>query len=331
MPPFVAAAALQSDAGSAPPVGNAQPFVLDQRRVYIFPSLTGAGYTSMLAVLLIGAINYDNGLTYALTFLLGGVLLVSILHTWRNLYGLHCHGARVRPVFAGEPATFSVILSNPDGPPRHALAIESVPRRVGRRARRVANPAWVDLAAGARVEVDIVVPTRTRGRFALDRVRVATWFPLGLMRAWAYLDTGASCIVYPRPRDLLPSPPGAELGTEESAGIRSGAEDFLGFREYRPGDPARAIAWKALARGQALQVKRFAGGGSGTYWIDFEATRALRDTETRLSQLCHWVLDASRHHARFGLRLPAVEIAPDLGAEHCTRCLRALALHGLPQ
>ena len=41
------------------------------------------------------------------------------------------------------------------------------------------------------------------------------------------------------------------------------------------------------------------------------------------------VLEAERAGARYGLRLPALEIAPDHGDEQRSRCLAALALHGV--
>ena len=49
------------------------------------------------------------------------------------------------------------------------------------------------------------------------------------------------------------------------------------------------------------------------------------DTEARLSRLCAWVLQADRIGARYGLRLPGREIAPDEGPNHRQRCLEALA------
>ena len=50
------------------------------------------------------------------------------------------------------------------------------------------------------------------------------------------------------------------------------------------------------------------------------------DTEARLSRLTRWVLLAHEQGARFGLKLPGVELAPDHGDAHRDRCLRELAL-----
>ena len=55
------------------------------------------------------------------------------------------------------------------------------------------------------------------------------------------------------------------------------------------------------------------------------------DVETRLSILCHWVLQAESFEQSYGLRLPGREIAPSRGDAHQTRCLEALALFEAPR
>lgn len=54
------------------------------------------------------------------------------------------------------------------------------------------------------------------------------------------------------------------------------------------------------------------------------------DTETRISQLTRWVLDAHAAGLSYGLRLPGTERAPDSGEAHFRLCLEALALFGEP-
>jgi hypothetical protein len=58
---------------------------LGQRRIYILPSGPGVGFGALLLVLLVGSINYNLGLGYALTFLALSCALVDMLLTWRNL------------------------------------------------------------------------------------------------------------------------------------------------------------------------------------------------------------------------------------------------------
>jgi len=74
---------------------------LSQRRVYILPTRHGLTFGLAVILMLIGSINYNLSLGYVLTFLLAGLGIVSILHTFRNLAHLYVSAGRVAPVFAG--------------------------------------------------------------------------------------------------------------------------------------------------------------------------------------------------------------------------------------
>ena len=64
------------------------PIVLGQRRVFVLPTRAGLAFAATIVTLLIGSINYGLSLGYALTFLLAGLGVVSILHAFRNLVHL---------------------------------------------------------------------------------------------------------------------------------------------------------------------------------------------------------------------------------------------------
>ncbi len=116
--------------------------------------------------------------------------------------------------------------------------------------------------------------------------------------------------------------------SEEGIAV-AGDDEFNMLRAYRPGDPPKLIAWKALAREQELLTKEFNATASSELWLDFDDARGA-DVEARLSMLCHWVLQAERFGQSYGLRLPGVAIAPARGDAHRTRCLEALALWSGP-
>ncbi|MEJ2131071.1 MAG: DUF58 domain-containing protein, partial [Gammaproteobacteria bacterium] len=113
-----------------------------------------------------------------------------------------------------------------------------------------------------------------------------------------------------------------------SALVRDGSDDFVGMREYVPGDSPRQINWKSWARGAGLQVKEFGGYADRRVWLDWDSLAGL-DGEMRLSRLCGWALDAARQRVDYGLRLPGLSIEPDQGDRHRDEVLRALALFGL--
>ncbi len=288
---------------------------LQRRSLYILPTREGLYYAAMLAVMLVAAVNYANGLAYALTFLLAALGLVAILHTHRNLVGLRLSAGPAPPVFAGEPARFTLVASNDTGLARYAIEIA-----LGGQA------LMVDVPAQGTAAVDFTVPTAVRGYLEAPPLRVRTRFPIGLWRAWSRpLVVPARCLVYPRPGPEWPLPevPSALAGRE--LGHNADGEDFAGLREFQHGDPVQRVAWKKVAAGQGWHTKQFSAPAGQLVWLDWETLYDL-DVEARLSQLSRWVLMAEQQGISYGLRLPLVLLEPSSGAAHRDRCLERLAL-----
>ena len=296
-----------------------QPIVLTQRRIFIVPSPAGLLFAIVLILMLIGAINYNLGLGHALVFLLAGLGMAGMVHTFRNLVALRLTAGRVEPVFAGESARFLIHLENDRPQSRQALCF----------AFGNNQSVCIDLAPHAKAAVAVPCPTHRRGRLDPGRVTLSTRYPLGLFHAWSYPHPRLSCLVYPKPIETpLPEPSAIEQ-TGQRQGDH-GQEDFTGLRQRQPNDSPRHIAWKAVARNidnSPLLVKQFAGGAAEELWLDLALT-ANGDLETRLSVLTGWVIAADRQQTRYGLRLPGREITPGLGNTHRDLCLEALALYG---
>ena len=305
---------------------------LDRRRVYIFPTASGVTFGFMLLVILIGAINYDNALGYLLAFLMFGLVMVAMLHTYRNLTGLIYCGARALPVHAGEDALFECQFDNTSPLPRLALGLSPWPAGLDKEARRFMQHLEVrmNIPASSTLVTSLHRYTEKRGWMQLDRLRVQSVYPLGILRAWAYFDGDAQCLVYPVPRGHLPLPfaPTTASGQAEIHG--TGSDEFAGLRRYAAGDPIRAIAWKTLAQEREVMVKRFHGQGAARVLLSWSAVAAIAGTEARLSQLCQWVLQAHAAGHSYALELPGVHRPFGQGREHRDECLRALALFEAP-
>ncbi len=310
-----------------PPL-RAEPLLLTRRRVYILPSAYGMAFFSMLLVMLAGSMNYNNSMGFVLTFVLGSMALVSIFHTYRNLAGLRLEPDRVEEVFAGEPACFCFWFDNRQRYSRHALILLQNSRRGV--ATPQFKPVTFDLEAESRVRICLEVPTHRRGRLTLGRVILETRFPLGLFRAWTYLDFAMNVLVYPHPLGDDPMPAG--LPKAGGQGLRQNwrGDDFIGYRDYQLGDSPRHVDWKIVAREKGWLVKVFGGEGSASLWFTWEDVGHYRDTEAALSQLCRWILQAENEDLDYGLKLAGTELPPASGPRHRRECLQALALFGTP-
>jgi uncharacterized protein (DUF58 family) len=300
---------------------EAVPILLTQRRIYVLPTRAGLMYALALAVMLIGAINYNLGLGHALVFLLAGLGFVAILHTFRNLVGLRLTVGVPTPVFAGDTARFPLRLHNAEARPRRRLRM-TLPDRAAE---------TIDVPPRDVARVLLSLPATRRGWLALPRVTLDTVWPLGLIRAWSYAAPELLCLVYPRPATAGPPIQDLDGVQDGRPPSDSGDADFAGLRRHQPSDPPHHVAWKSAARlgpDAALQTKQFAGTTARALWLDWEALPPGIDLETRLSVLTRWTLDAEKAGLSWGLRLPGRTLPQARGQAHLHACLKALALHG---
>jgi len=293
---------------------------LTQKQIFIFPTRTGFSFIFVLMMMLIAAINYENSLIFAVTFLLGSVFVASILHTFNNLSGLTISAVDAQPCFAGELAEVELILSR-EGEKYYENVIlkwNDSPPVVG------------DIIYDKEKKVKLYLHTLKRGVMKPSRLQVETFYPVGLLRAWTYLDMDMSILVYPKP---IAGGKLSRASVSEHDGElldEHGAEDFTSLEDYYPGAPLRHVAWKNYARGQGLLLKEFSAFVDRRIWIEWEAFKGL-DRETRLSVMCYWVLQVAKSNDEFGLRMPGIEIQPSRGPGHQTRVLKALALYEVEQ
>ena len=305
--------------------GDKNGYTLTRRRVYILPTRHGYGFGLTLFLMFIGAVNYNNGLGYALIFLLVSMCLVSLLHTYQNLAGLRIRSGLAEPVFAGETAYAQIVVDNRDFARRFGLLLRYDVPGTRRKADQRVRP--IDIEANSLSRQSVALPTARRGWLRLKRITLATRYPFGLFRAWSYVPVDLRCLVYPQPRGRKQLPENTTASLRDSGSGGSGRDDFSGFREYVPGDSPRHIHWKVAARGNTIPVKQFSGASAGElviHWSDV----ASDDIEARLAQLCLWVVEAEEAGMRYGLSIPGVELAPDNGEVHRHACLRALAQFG---
>ncbi|MBI2380077.1 MAG: DUF58 domain-containing protein [Gammaproteobacteria bacterium] len=298
-----------------PPVPG---LVLNHRSIFIFPGREGLVFAVVLILTFVAAVNYQNSLGHVLAFFLLALGHLAIHQTYRNLSGLSLRLGHAQPVFVGEAAEFPIILESDSGRDYRSLALGFGGR----------EEAWTDVLPGSASVLRLPLPARRRGYLRPERVYLATYYPLGILRAWSWLAFEGYCLVYPKP---LPPPetPGRGAGAESTAGRQEqlGSEDYAGMDRHQPGESLRRVDWKAFARERGMHNKRFIEPNGSLQELDFEAFTGV-DTELRLSFLCYLVLKAESEGMRYALRLPGEAIPSGLGAGHRERCLRALALFG---
>jgi uncharacterized protein (DUF58 family) len=293
--------------------------MLRSERIYIVPTPAGVLFGLMLVTMLAGAMNYNNNLGFALTFLLAGLGVAAIYHGHRALAGMRLRYLGAEPVFAGDPLEVRFALDNDAAQLRPDVVLQWTG----------GGAVAADIAPRASVTLALHLPTSRRGPVPLPALQVSTRAPLGLTRTWCWLHLEEQPLVYPRPAAQAIALPHAEAGARPGRGPQ-GTEDFEGLRAWRPGDPPRRIAWRPYASRDVLLVREFRGGQEEKpRWIEWDHQPAS-DDETRVARLTRLVLDAFAGQAPWGLAVPGVRIAPARGTGHLHQCLRCLATVGLP-
>jgi uncharacterized protein (DUF58 family) len=290
--------------------------VLRHSRIYILPTPRGLAVIATLTIMLLTSMNYALALGYALTFLAGGMVAAALLATFRNLAGLSLSPMVAGEAFAGGYMDFTLSLAS-GSRDRTGISV----------AARDGAAVVADLPAGATRPVRVTVPALRRGRLPLGRVTLASDFPLGLWRGWAYVHFPLTASVYPAPEASPPALPTGRQGSEARRAAQPSDAELAGLRDYVNGDPPNRVAWKAVARGAGWYTKQFEGaGGSGALELDWADLPPALDVEVRLSRFTAWILAAEREARAFSMRLPGKELPQGQGAGHRRNALTALAL-----
>ncbi len=275
----------------------------------------GAGFTALICCTFLLSVNFSNNLIFAMTFLLVSIAMISCYTTWRNMRGLQYGDWKSGPVFAGRKIRYTIALANTTAYARYGL------RAVSRGASK-GNEYVIPAAA----KTELVLERKTTGRGIAGAVpaQIESSYPLGLFRAVVRLQPLPETLVYPAPAGGQALP---VRSTERHSHAERESDTYSDLRRYSPGDPLSRISWKAYARFDELYTKEFDGGRTtGALMLSLDDVHS-RGLEERLSQLCRWVVEASQQTCEYGIELPGTIIQPGSDQEHCTLCLRTLALY----
>ena len=204
--------------------------------------------TGLALVLYLIAGSSGAGWLYVVAAATGAAVLVSAALPRWNVACVEVGRRAPGVATAGQDMECSMELRNGGRLARYLLEAED--RFAGGAGRGLA----VRVAARGRDSVGYTVRDPRRGIYRGGEVLISSGAPFGLFYARRRLQAVSRTVVYPKTFDVadLPqwAPDDAERGegSESSALRRDHGGEFWGVREYRPGDPARLIAWRRSAR-----------------------------------------------------------------------------------
>ena len=295
------------------------PYKVSGRRVYIIPTRFGLIFALAVFALLLGSMNYSNGLAFLLTFILTAVGFVAMHLTNSNLSNIYVEPMLNEAVFAGENALLQLRLwhqdtDRPEVEISHRFAL--------------ANKSHCCVEENGSI-ASVHMQTAQRGYLEIDHYMLSTRFPMNMFYAWTIVLQPLRCLVYPKPSDEAPEIFGNSSQSESNkSSNRPGQDEFAGLRDYQWQDSPQHIAWKSYASQDKLLVKQFSESVARTNLFDIDALN-FGNLEIRLSQLCRLILDAENNQQNYGLKLGELKIPTGQGNKHKHNCLTALATYKL--
>jgi uncharacterized protein (DUF58 family) len=117
------------------------------------------------------------------------------------------------------------------------------------------------LAPGETAAVEVELTPQRRGVLRFTGAAIACPDPIGAVRALRRVAAADTLLVLPRRYRVPPlSLPGSQRYQQGGVALSSSigeSEEFIGLRDYRPGDPRRHIHWRSWARTGRPVVKEF--------------------------------------------------------------------------
>lgn len=203
---------------------------------------------SLSLVLYLIAANSGAGWLYVVVAVIGATIVLSAIAPFWSVRSIEVTRRPPRTGTAGETLRCEIEVRNTGRLARHLLEVKD--HFAGGRGSGVV----VRVKAGAVERLDYEIENPRRGIYSGGVVTVESGAPFGLFYGRRRMRPSSETAIYPRVFDVagLPRPAmtgAAGAGRDESTALHRGSGGELwGVREYRPGDPARLVAWRRSAR-----------------------------------------------------------------------------------
>ena len=270
-------------------------------KVYIFLTVSGGYFSSLIFILFIISLSYGNSLAYLCSFLFLSVIWVSCIVTNYNLYGLDIIRMQMDDYYiAGEEVNVHIHYKNIGKKTRFDIEVSFL---------KGESNFTLEAPPGVTKELMVRLPLSKAGVYSFKKMDLRTTFPFGLFRSWKPFSLKGEVLVIPKP---VPHPFPSEQREIDSEGelrVTTQREEFLEHNRYSNQEASR-VDWKVYARRGELYFKEFDSASRKLYQLNPEGDP---------SHLCYLLLEAEKSDALYSLE----GIVPlGRGREQLLRCLK---------
>lgn len=208
------------------------------------------------------AINIKVGWLYMLIAILLSILLISIIYPFLTISGIEVEREVSRWCYEDDFSTVKLSIKNRGRNTKYLLTVEDFfpSEENGKKS----HSFYINLIkAGEKKEVTYRARACKRGIYTFSSPRIQSRAPFGIFRARKILKEKekTGLIIFPRIykiQQLLFKGMGDPATGRKSSSVKTGHSiDFLGIREYMPGDSLRFIHWRSTAKLNKPMIKEF--------------------------------------------------------------------------
>ena len=296
---------------------------LGLKNVYIFLSRQGYLFGLLLLVTFVTGVNYGNNLVLGLFFYLFAIWLVSVFYTFVQVSSLQFKLLEVSLAQAQSVAWVTLEITTTSRQPNRQIVLyfDDVQQNLVDNKKVIAS-------LNKSTVVRLPVYAKRRGRVHLPRLNVHSTYPLGIMKAWAYVYFQSELFVYPKPIAFdwqQVSHSHAEQTEVFSPFMVAGQEDFDRLDMYQQGESLARVSWTHLARGAGMLTKHFANS-AGYQWRLEYAKMPSSNHEQKLGELVYAIYQLKEQQVPFMLILSSTQGQLGSGDAFIWQSLKQIAI-----
>lgn len=277
-----------------------------QKDILVFIHTHGFLYLALILITFIAGINYGNNLILGFCFLLSAILCISFYLTFKQLHALHIE-----------------VVSDEVGQVGQVLALKLFLKQRSNVARYL-QIQWHDQEQifyldQAQQSLELGFFPQQRGEYAFDTIKIYSTYPLGLVRAWTYLNLKQKLWIAPKAYDWQKEHKNQPSHTNDSL------DEFRELRTFQQGDSYQNVAWKQVARGQGFFIKMFEAQANHQHLeIDYQQIPA-QSHEEKLSFMMGLIEQCEQFGDDYALILPHARLESGQGSSQLIQAKRLLA------
>jgi len=218
----------------------------------------------------------QSDIFFTLTYLFGGLLVLSFLWAWLNLHWTRItRRTRSRRSQVGKYTEEHFVIENTGPLPKLWLEMRDHSELPGHLASRVLN----SLPPHRRRSWAVKTTCFRRGRFMLGPITLYSGDPFGLFLLKRDIHLANHIVVYPPTLDLPGfSPPIGQVSGGDALRRRTHyiTTNVASVRDYVPGDSFNRIHWRSTARTGRLIVKEFELDPMADIWLFLDLEKRVQ-------------------------------------------------------